>query len=62
MDRAWFSLAGVPPCGLSIHSHGWGFERMLPLYLGSRWEGFELATFQDLVGSDKSNDLDHFAK
>jgi len=22
LDRAWFSLAGVPPCGLSVHSHG----------------------------------------
>ena len=35
---------------------------VLPPYLGSRWEGFKLATFLDFVGKDKSNDLDHFAK
>ena len=35
---------------------------MLPPYLGSRSEGFELATFSDLVGTDKSNDLEHLTE
>jgi len=47
---------------LYLGSRWEGFERMLPPYSGSRWEGFELATFSDLVGTDESNDLDHFAK
>ena len=73
MHRAWLSLAGVPPCGLpSIprldvapqYRPLGGFAVAHRPLGGFAMAEFELATFIVLwvVGTDESNDFDHFAK